>query len=102
MDSLEIVFWTSCAVVGYTFFGYPLLLALAARVWHRPRQIGPVQTSVSIVLAVHNEEATLGRRLEELTALLHATGLPGEIIVVSDGSTDDSVEVARQFEKRGV
>jgi poly-beta-1,6-N-acetyl-D-glucosamine synthase len=102
MFPLEIVFWAAFAVVGYTFLGYPLVLALAGRFWQRPRRIGPVQTSVSIVLAVHNEEKTLGRRLDELTAMLRACGLPGEIIVVSDGSTDGSVAVARQFEDRGV
>src|SRR5262249_37697191 len=42
------------------------------------------------------------RRLEELTQLLHGSGLPGEVIVVSDGSTDRSVEVARRFADRGV
>jgi cellulose synthase/poly-beta-1,6-N-acetylglucosamine synthase-like glycosyltransferase len=102
MAALEIVFWFSFAIVAYTVFGYPLLLLLAGRWRRRPRRIEPVQTSVSIVLAVHNEAANLPRRLGELTDLLHATTLPGEVIVVSDGSTDDSVEAARQFEGRGV
>jgi poly-beta-1,6-N-acetyl-D-glucosamine synthase len=102
MDLLEIVFWASFAVVGYTFLGYPLILALAARVVHRPRRLGPVQESVSIVMAVHNEGKTLSRRLDELTSMLRTVGLPGEIIIVSDGSTDDSVEVAKEFADRGV
>jgi poly-beta-1,6-N-acetyl-D-glucosamine synthase len=102
MWELEIIFWASAAVVGYTFAGYPLLLALAGRLWRRPRQLAPVQTSVSIVLAVHNEEKYLDRRLEELTTMLRSAEVPGEVIVVSDGSTDASVEVARQFAGRGV
>src|SRR5258707_118047 len=102
MFPVEIVFWAAFAVVGYTFLGYPLVLALAGRFWQRPRRIGPVQTSVSIVIAVHSEEKARGRRLDELTAMLRACGQPGEIIVVSDGSTARSVEVARQFEGRGV
>ncbi len=102
MCALEIVFWVCFAVVGYTIVGYPLLLALAGRLRNRPRRIEPVQTSVSIVLAVHNEEQHLSRRLEELTGLLRKSALPGEVIVVSDGSTDRSVDVARGFEDRGV
>jgi biofilm PGA synthesis N-glycosyltransferase PgaC len=102
MDWLEIVFWIAFGVVGYTFAGYPLMLALAMRLWHRPWQAGPVQASVSIAIAVHNEERTLSRRLEELSALMRATGLPGEIIVVSDGSTDSSVAVAQTFASQGV
>jgi cellulose synthase/poly-beta-1,6-N-acetylglucosamine synthase-like glycosyltransferase len=102
MDPLEIVFWVCFAVVGYTFLGYPLLLAAAGHLWGRPRRIAPGPASVSVVLAVHNEEKGLGRRLEELIALVRSTASPGEIIVVSDGSTDGSVEVARQFEAQGV
>jgi cellulose synthase/poly-beta-1,6-N-acetylglucosamine synthase-like glycosyltransferase len=102
MSPLEIVFWGCVVVVGYTYLGYPLLLALAALIWTRPRRIEPITTSVSLVLAVHNEEQNLPRRLEELTALVHGGGQPGEVIVVSDGSTDGSADVARRFEDRGV
>jgi glycosyltransferase involved in cell wall biosynthesis len=99
---LQAAFWLSAALVGYTLVGYPLLLALAGRLWPRPHRVEPVPASISIILAVHNEEMHLGRRLTELTEMLHAGGTPGEIIVVSDGSTDGSVEVARAFEDRGV
>jgi glycosyltransferase involved in cell wall biosynthesis len=102
MDPLEIVFWLCAAVAAYTYVGYPLLLALASRVRHAPRRVEPTRASVSLVLAVHNEEQNLPRRLEELTALVKASGLPGEILVVSDGSTDRTVEVARGSEADGV
>jgi cellulose synthase/poly-beta-1,6-N-acetylglucosamine synthase-like glycosyltransferase len=102
MVPLEIAFWVSFAVVGYTFAGYPLVLALTGWLRRRPRRVETVPVSVSIVLAVHNEAKNLGRRLEELTGLLHAGGWLSEIVVASDGSTDGSVEVARQFADRGV
>jgi cellulose synthase/poly-beta-1,6-N-acetylglucosamine synthase-like glycosyltransferase len=102
MGPLEIVFWLCFAVVAYTYLGYPLLLALVGRVWARPRRVEPLGASVSVVLAVHNEEKNLPRRLEEFITLLRAGGPDGEVIVVSDGSTDRSVEVARSFEDRGV
>ena len=102
MSELEIVFWSAFAVAAYALLGYPMLLALAGTVWRRPRRIAPVQTSVSMILAVHNEEKNLPRRLDELSGLLQAAALKGEIIVVSDGSTDRSADVARQFADRGV
>jgi poly-beta-1,6-N-acetyl-D-glucosamine synthase len=102
MSALEIVFWSAFALVAYTFVGYPFLLALAGAVWRRPRRIESVRASVSILLAVHNEEQNLPRRLEELTDLLQAAALPGEVIVISDGSTDRSVEVAHAYADRGV
>jgi poly-beta-1,6-N-acetyl-D-glucosamine synthase len=101
-DALAIGFWVCTAVVGYTYVGYPLLLAAVSRWRGRRWQVGPVATSVSIVLPVHNEEANLPRRLGELARLVTTSGLPGEIVVVSDGSTDRSAEVARGFADRGV
>ena len=104
MDLLfvELGFWACFAVVFYAFVGYPLLLFVSATVFSRPHRVEPVYTSISIVMAVHNEAVHLARRLDELVALVAATGMPGEIIVVSDGSTDDSVDIARQFADRGV
>lgn len=102
MLELEFIFWCSFAVLGYTFIGYPLLLAMAGRCWRRTRPLAPVRASVTIVVAVHNEEKHLDRRLDELTMLLRSAEVPGEVIVVSDGSTDGSVDVARQYADRGV
>jgi cellulose synthase/poly-beta-1,6-N-acetylglucosamine synthase-like glycosyltransferase len=102
MLALEIVFWVSFGIAAYTFVGYALLLAIAGRLWPRPWRVEHVNTSVSIVLAVHNEEKNLPRRLDDLATLLAGSGMPGEIIVVSDGSTDGSVAVARSFADRGV
>ena len=50
--------------------------------------------SVSVVLAAYNEEATIERRLRELLGLIAASALDGEVIVVSDGSTDRTEERA--------
>lgn len=99
---LEVFFWLCVAVAGYTYVGYPLLLAVASKLRPSPRRVEPIPTSVSVILAVHNEEKNLERRLHELTQLVRASGQPGEILVVSDGSTDRSADVARRFEADGV
>ena len=102
MSPLECVFWLCLAIVGYAYFLYPILLAVLNCCIRRERLVGPVQTSVSFLLPVHNEEHNLPRRLEELTRLIASSGLPGEIIVISDASTDRSAELAQQFADRGV
>ena len=49
---------------------------------------------VSIIVPARNEEASLGDCLESLTA---QTGVPFEIIVVDDASTDRTREIAQSF-----
>lgn len=55
---------------------------------------------VSILVPAYNEEEHIGRTVESLLSLEY----PGEreIIVVNDGSTDDTSKIARGFEKKGV
>jgi cellulose synthase/poly-beta-1,6-N-acetylglucosamine synthase-like glycosyltransferase len=96
MSLYEIFFWFLVAGAAYTYVGYPLLLGLLA--WLRPRPVrrgpdGP--RTCSVVLCVHNEEAHIVRRLTELTGLLAASDVAGEVIVVSDGSTDATAALAR-------
>src|ERR1043166_464557 len=102
MDLLQFGFWTCCAIVGYTYLGYPLLLLAVASIRRRPRRVETLQTSISMVMAVRNESAHLLRRLDELTAMVRTSGSSGEILVVSDGSTDETVNIARACEDRGV
>jgi cellulose synthase/poly-beta-1,6-N-acetylglucosamine synthase-like glycosyltransferase len=103
MSWLAICFWLCAACVLYTYAGYPLLLALAARLWRRPVRRGPeLPRSVSIVLAAYNEAAHIDRKLHELTGMLKASGLEGEVLVVSDGSTDGTADLARGHAGWGV
>jgi glycosyltransferase involved in cell wall biosynthesis len=48
-----------------------------------------------VVVTAFNEEEHLERRLKELTDLLEVADVCGEIILVSDGSTDGTVARAR-------
>jgi len=52
------------------------------------------QASVSIVMPCFNEEETVGTCVEKATGWLARRGLPGEVLVVDNGSTDRSVEIA--------
>lgn len=59
--------------------------------------VGRFTGSTSLVLAVYNEESSIERRLDELTSLLRTSGCEGEVIVVSDGSTDSTVPLAERY-----
>jgi glycosyltransferase involved in cell wall biosynthesis len=58
--------------------------------------------SVSVVLPCLNEADSVGLCVEESLSTLRAAGLAGEVIVVDNGSTDDSAEIARRAGARVV
>ena len=55
---------------------------------------------ISFVIPAYNEEQYLGRTLEQLIESAEAVGEPYEIIVVADGCTDGTADVARQHGTR--
>lgn len=55
---------------------------------------------LSIVIPVHNEEASLRELLAELTGVLEPLDRTFEVICVDDGSTDASFEVLREIAGR--
>lgn len=54
---------------------------------------------LSIVIPAYNEEKRLPRTLEKLFAYLGKLGRPYEIIIVDDGSRDNTVGVIKELEK---
>ena len=54
-------------------------------------------SALSVVVPVLNEEQSLPRLLETLTSVLASLPYPYEIILVNDGSTDNSLSVMRSF-----
>lgn len=56
----------------------------------------PRAPDVSVVLPCLNEEATVGAVVDEAFAGLRAAGAEGEVIVVDNGSTDRSAEIAAE------
>src|SRR3989440_7884191 len=51
---------------------------------------------LSFFAPAYNEAARLGRSLQEIIRYLQDTREPSEVIVVDDGSTDETAEIARQ------
>jgi cellulose synthase/poly-beta-1,6-N-acetylglucosamine synthase-like glycosyltransferase len=102
MRWIETIFWAAAALVAYTYLVYPLLLLVAVRLRARPVQRGPFTGTVSFVLAAHDEVHRVAARRDELSALLKAGGVKGEVVIVSDGSTDATAAAARTGADDGV
>jgi biofilm PGA synthesis N-glycosyltransferase PgaC len=102
MTAAWAVLIASVAVALYILFGYPLLLAMV------PFKPGPAvrkdlshQATVSVIMAVFNGAAHIRAKLETILALDYPKPLL-QIIVVSDGSTDETESMVREYSDRGI
>ena len=95
------VFLLSIGFVLYVLFGYPLLAGIFARTRRLRVAKGPAEKTVSFLLPVHNGEAFLAEKLRSILALDYPRSLM-EVIVLSDGSTDNTDAIAESFASEGV
>lgn len=95
MSVLSFLFWLLLASVFYTYIGYGLLVLLLGKVRPRPKGAGQSLPAVTLVVACYNEEAILPQKLEN-TEALHYPADRLTILVVDDGSDDDSVALLEQ------
>jgi poly-beta-1,6-N-acetyl-D-glucosamine synthase len=98
-QALTVAFLIGVGFVAYTLAGYPVLLAIAARLRARPVEKRFEPKTVTILLPVRNGERWLRAKLESLFALRYPAELL-EIVVISDGSTDGTDEIAREYAGR--
>lgn len=89
---LSLIVAASIAGLVYIYIGYPLIVWALGRWPRRTPQAGVVPTTVSVVLAVYNESRHIRRKLDSLLAM-HRSDQIIEILVGSDGSTDDTPEL---------
>lgn len=74
---------------------FPAFIALWAFLKRRPHYSEHGFPSVSIVIAAYNESKIIKAKLENIFSVEYPAEI--EIIVVADGSTDDTAEQARKF-----
>jgi cellulose synthase/poly-beta-1,6-N-acetylglucosamine synthase-like glycosyltransferase len=94
--SILYVFWFSFSILLYTYAGYPLWIYLRSHLCPRAWRQEPILPSVSIILAVHNGEALLRQKIDHLLSLDYPQDRM-EIVIVSDGSTDDTDDIPKEF-----
>jgi cellulose synthase/poly-beta-1,6-N-acetylglucosamine synthase-like glycosyltransferase len=99
---VEFLFWLSLVLIVHTHIGYPLLMRLLVSITATrevPSPVEPLRPPVSLIIAAHNEENLIERRLDNALSLDYPRAQL-EIIVASDGSTDGTVERARRVAAR--
>lgn len=100
MVAAKTLFWGSLGALAWTHVGYPLAAGGLARI--RGRRVAKdtaFEPSVSVIVAAHDEEAVIERRLENLLALDYPPERL-ELVVASDASSDRTDELVRDAAAR--
>jgi len=95
----KVLFWTSLGALAWTQVAYPLAAAMLARLRSRPVRKSDVLPRVSVIVAAHNEQDVIERRLDNLLALDYPPELL-EIVVASDASTDQTDQIVARVAER--
>ncbi len=98
MTMVRGLFWFSLALITYAYAGYVVLLRCLPRK-HALVRDPAYAVPVSVIIAAHNEEANLERKLASLYALDYPPSLL-QIVIASDGSRDRTNDILRAHAPR--
>jgi cellulose synthase/poly-beta-1,6-N-acetylglucosamine synthase-like glycosyltransferase len=98
---LSVIFWVVLAALAWTHVGYPGVAAAISRLRRRAVRKAAIEPTVTLVVAAHNEESVIERRIANLQALDYSSEKL-EIVVTSDASTDRTEELAEDAGARVV
>lgn len=92
----QVLFAGSLFLLLYVYMLYPILLAGIAALFHKKQVTLDYEPTVSVLICAYNEGASIAKKLYGTLALDYPADKL-EIIVVSDGSTDDTESIVQSF-----
>ncbi len=94
---MTVAFWSALMLIGFTYAGYPAVMALLAKLRPRPVRAAPQTPTVDVLLVVHDAASHVLAKLENLRALDYP---PAQlrINVICDGCADATEALARAFD----
>lgn len=101
MHLILILYWFAWSLVLYTDALFPVLLLLRGLIRPQAYRTAGITPDVSLVITVHNEEACIAARLDNVLALDYPSDRL-EVIVASDGSSDHTNEIVRGYQTPGI
>jgi biofilm PGA synthesis N-glycosyltransferase PgaC len=102
VQALELFFWIALLVVGYAYAGYGAVIYCLVRLKrarrpaaaHLPR--AGFVPAVTLIIPAFNEADCIGAKLANCRELDYPRDKL-KVVVVNDGSTDDTLDIARRF-----
>ncbi len=96
----QFLFWILLLFSLYSYFLYPLVLAVRVSLAPRSRETATAELpSLSLIVTAYNEQARIRDKIENSLAINYPQL---EIIIASDCSTDDTESIVSEYADRGV
>ena len=97
----QLIFWLSIAALVYIYIGYPVLVYSVSRLFPKKVKRGDFEPFVTVLITAYNEGKDIHAKLEN-TLQIDYPKEKLEILVASDGSTDKTDEIVKEFSEKGV
>lgn len=98
---LQLIFWIVCFTLFWTYFGYYIFLRVYSIFASKPVKRDDITPSVSLIITAYNEESRIAEKIENSLSLDYPNDKL-DIIVVSDGSNDDTTEIVSRYAGKGI
>ncbi len=98
---MKVLFWLTLISIFHTFIGYPFSLIILNKIIPKDKINikKDFKPKVSIIIAAHNEETVIKKKLDNLINLTYPQEKL-EIIIASDNSTDNTNQIVDNFIKK--
>jgi cellulose synthase/poly-beta-1,6-N-acetylglucosamine synthase-like glycosyltransferase len=101
MMFVQIIFWICLFFIFWPYLGYMMTLQIISLLYTKRVKIKDSHPYISFVITVYNEEKRIRQKIENTLSLAYPRDKI-EIIVVSDGSTDQTDDIVRTYQNQGV
>lgn len=89
-----VLFWAVVVTIVYAYVGYPVLTGVAGALLRRSVRRKPTFPSMTVVISAYDEAEGIEAKIRNVLASTYPPSRL-DIVVASDGSTDETVERAR-------
>ncbi len=98
---IKLIFWLSLGLILYTYIGYPILVAILAALKNKRIKKKLITPKVSLLITAYNEEEVIMDKIENSLKLDYPRDSL-QIVVVSDGSTDRTNRIVKEYANQGI
>ncbi|MBL8092309.1 MAG: glycosyltransferase family 2 protein, partial [Anaerolineales bacterium] len=95
--AVSLLFWISLGAIVYTYFGYPILIALIPSYKKRDVTRNYTPVSVTLLIAAYNEKTVIEEKIKNSLTIEYPKDKL-QILVVTDGSDDGTNLIVQPYE----